>query len=56
MSAVRPLTAVDAFIAQAAKHPDTVYMHQPTNRQWRTWTWAQALDEVRHCRFVGWCM
>jgi long-chain acyl-CoA synthetase len=47
MSTVQPLTAVDALIAQAGKRPNAVYMHQPTNRQWRTWTWAQTLDEVR---------
>jgi len=41
------LTPVDSLIARAAQHPNTVYLHQPLNRQWRTWTWAQTLDEVR---------
>ena len=40
-------TAVDALIAQAKLQPDAVYLHQPVNRQYRTWTWAQTLDEVR---------
>jgi long-chain acyl-CoA synthetase len=47
MSQEKLITCVDALIAQAGKRPNTVYMHQPTDRQWRTWTWAQTLDEVR---------
>jgi len=46
-SAAPRLTPVDSLIARAARHPQTVYLHQPLNRQWRTWTWAQTLDEVR---------
>ena len=40
-------TAIDALIGQAKLQPDAVYLHQPVNRQYRTWTWAQTLDEVR---------
>lgn len=40
-------TPVDAFIARAKASPEAIYLRQPLNRQWRTWTWAQALDEVR---------
>jgi len=47
MPQAQAVTCVDAFIAQAKKHPDAIYLHQPLNRQWRTWTWAQALDETR---------
>jgi len=47
LPATHRLTPVDSLIARAARHPQTVYLHQPLNRQWRTWTWAQTLDEVR---------
>src|SRR4051812_6926427 len=47
MPSTQAVTCVDAFIARVKKHPDAVFMHQPLNRQWRTWTWAQALDETR---------
>ncbi|HJV60967.1 MAG TPA: AMP-binding protein [Albitalea sp.] len=40
-------TPVDALIGQVAEHAHTPYLHQPLNRQWRTWTWAETLDEVR---------
>jgi long-chain acyl-CoA synthetase len=40
-------TAVEALIAQAQQQPDAIYLHQPVNRQYRSWTWAQTLDEVR---------
>src|SRR5213075_1521874 len=40
-------TAIEALIAQAKLQPDAVYLHQPVNRQYREWTWAQTLDEVR---------
>jgi long-chain acyl-CoA synthetase len=40
-------TIIDALIGQAKLQPDAVYLHQPLNRAYRTWTWAQTLDEVR---------
>lgn len=47
MSQEKLITCIDALIAQACRRPNTVYMHQPVDRQWRTWTWGQTLDEVR---------
>jgi long-chain acyl-CoA synthetase len=41
------LTPIDSLIAKAAQHPQVEFLHQPVNRQWRSWTWAQTLDEVR---------
>lgn len=35
------------FQARVAKHPHKVYLHQPVNRQWRQWTWAQMDTEAR---------
>ena len=46
-SAIPYNTVIEALIAQAKKQPDAIYLHQPINRQYRTWTWAQTLDEVR---------
>jgi len=46
-SAIPYNTAIDALIGQAKRQPDAVYLHQPVDRQYRTWTWAQTLDEVR---------
>ncbi len=40
-------TMIDALIGQADKQPDAIYLHQPVAREFRTWTWAQTLDEVR---------
>ncbi|MBW8830701.1 MAG: AMP-binding protein [Burkholderiales bacterium] len=47
MPTTQQLTPIDALIARTRERPDAVYMQQPINRQWRTWTWAQTLDEVR---------
>jgi long-chain acyl-CoA synthetase len=40
-------TLIDALLVQASRQPDAIYLHQPLHRQWRTWTWAQTLEEVR---------
>src|SRR5437763_1862366 len=40
-------TIIEALIAQAKAQPDAVYLHQPVERIERTWTWSQALNEVR---------
>lgn len=32
---------------QVRNNPATPWLHQPVNRVWRTWTWAQAYDEAR---------
>ena len=40
-------TIIEALIAQAQAQADAVYLHQPVERVWRTWTWAQVLTEVR---------
>lgn len=47
MPTTQQLTPIDALIARTQERPDAIYMHQPDNRQWRTWTWAQTLGEVR---------
>jgi len=47
MSTLPYNTLIEALLAQAARQPDAVYLHQPVDRRVRTWTWTQTLDEVR---------
>ncbi|HSH27413.1 MAG TPA: AMP-binding protein, partial [Wenzhouxiangella sp.] len=37
----------DQLLHRAMTTPDQPYLCQPINRQWRTWTWAEACDEAR---------
>ena len=44
MPACSPL---DQFLKWEKEIPDTVYLQQPFNNIWKTWTWAQAGEESR---------
>lgn len=37
----------DQLLHRAKTTPDQRYLCQPINRQWHTWTWAEACDEAR---------
>lgn len=40
-------TPLDQFLFQEKESPDDIYLKQPINGEWVTWTWAQAADESR---------
>lgn len=44
---MEPTTVLDHFLKWEALEPGRVYLRQPFNGQYKTWTWAQAGDEVR---------
>ena len=44
MPAISPL---ESFLQWEKKIPDEVLFRQPINGQWKTWTWAQAGNEIR---------
>jgi long-chain acyl-CoA synthetase len=44
MPAISPL---ESFLQWEKKIPNEVLFRQPINGQWKTWTWAQAGDEIR---------
>lgn len=35
------------FTARVARHPDQPYLHQPRQRQWQQWSWADVDREAR---------
>lgn len=35
------------LLQQAQARPNAIWLNQPVNGEWRTWTWAQALDQVQ---------
>jgi long-chain acyl-CoA synthetase len=37
----------DQLAHRAKTTPDQLYLSQPIDRQWHTWTWAEAYDEAR---------
>ena len=37
----------DQMAHRAKTTPDQLYLSQPIDRQWHTWTWAEAYDEAR---------
>ena len=39
-------TPVDMLLHWAQTRPDAVYLHQPVNRIWQHYTWAQVLDQA----------
>jgi len=38
----------DQLAHRARTTPDQLYLSQPIDRQWLTWSWAEAYDEARH--------
>lgn len=41
------LTPLDQFLLREKENPDDIYLRQPINGQWQTWTWAEAGNESR---------
>lgn len=41
------LSPVQHLLDKSASHPDRPYLHQPINRQWRVFTWAEVEDQAR---------
>lgn len=41
------MSPIEQFINWEKKSPETVFLRQPFNGQWKTWTYAQAGDEIR---------
>ena len=37
----------DQLAHRASHTPDQLYLSQPIERQWHTWTWSEAYDEAR---------
>ncbi len=46
MQALEQKTPVDMLVHWAHTRPNDIYLHQPVRREWRSWSWAQTLDEV----------
>lgn len=38
---------LDQFLKWEKENPDRIFLRQPINGVWKTWTWAQAGDEAR---------
>src|SRR6185503_805679 len=42
-----PSTPLEAFLKWEKEHPGRIFLRQPINGVWKTWTWAQAGNEAR---------
>src|SRR6185503_11898407 len=42
-----PSTPLEAYLKWEKEHPDKIFLRQPINGVWTTWTWAQAGNEAR---------
>jgi long-subunit acyl-CoA synthetase (AMP-forming) len=38
---------IEQFIHTVSQRPNDIYLHQPRNREWTTYTWAEVDDQVR---------
>src|SRR5215204_3636530 len=38
---------LERFLKWEKENPDRIFLRQPINGVWKTWTWAQAGDEAR---------
>ena len=41
------MTPLDYFLRWEKEQPSRIFLRQPANGQWRTWTWSEAGDECR---------
>src|SRR6187401_2546414 len=42
-----PSTLLEQFLKWEKENPDRIFLRQPINGVWKTWTWAQAGDDAR---------
>src|SRR6476620_8879969 len=42
-----PSTPLEQFLIWEKENPDRIFLRQPINEVWKTWTWAQAGNETR---------
>ena len=42
-----PSTPLEQFLKWEKENPDRIFLRQPVNGVWKTWTWAQAGNEAR---------
>ena len=42
-----PSLPLEQFLKWEKEYPDRIFLRQPINGVWKTWTWAQAGDEAR---------
>jgi long-chain acyl-CoA synthetase len=42
-----PLTPLEQFLKWEKENPDRIFLRQPINGVWKTWTWAQVGNEAR---------
>lgn len=40
-------TPLDQFLLQEKESPNDIYLRQPINGEWKTWTWSEAANESR---------
>jgi len=41
------MSPIEQFISWEQKTPDAIFLRQPFNEEWKTWTYAQAGNEIR---------
>ncbi len=41
------LLPLEQFSKNVVDHPDKIYLHQPRNRQWQKYTWAEVDEQAR---------